>query len=92
MILSEDNHWAYQWKAKDDGSVWKVVERNIPSGYTMTVEERENSFVLINMWPTDTPNIPQTGDTSNIMLWSVLMIISGSVLIILGITGKRTRL
>ena len=92
VILSEDNHWAYQWKAKDDGSVWKVVERNIPSGYTMTVEERENSFVLINMWPTDTPNIPQTGDTSNIMLWSVLMIISGSVLIILGITGKRTRL
>lgn len=92
VILSEENHWAYSWKAKDDGSVWKVVERNVPSGYSMTIEERETSFVLINTWPPDKPDTPQTGDTSNIMLWFVLMIISGSMLIILGITGKRKRI
>lgn len=92
--LSEDNHWTYTWSAKNDGSEWKVVERNIPTGYTMTIEERETSFVLTNTLNLDNPNVPdapQTGDTSNIMLWVILMIVSGSMLIILGITGKRNR-
>lgn len=95
ITLSEDNHWTYTWSAKDDGSDWKVVERNIPTGYTMTIEERETSFVITNTFTQDdpgTPTPPQTGDTSNIMLWFILMIISGSMLIVLGITGKRNRL
>jgi len=92
--LSENNHWTYTWSAKDDGSDWKVVERNIPTGYTMTIEERETSFVLtntLNRDVPDNPDSPQTGDTSNIMLWVILMIASGSMFIILGITGKRNR-
>ena len=92
--LSENNHWTYTWSAKDDGSDWKVVERNIPTGYTMTIEERETSFVLtntLNRDVPDNPDSPQTGDTSNIMLWVILMIVSGSMLIILGIMGKRNR-
>ena len=89
VILSEENHWAYSWSAKNDGAVWKVAERNIPSGYTMTVEEREAAFVLTNTRPPDQPDIPQTGDTANIMLWVILMVLSGSMLIVLGIAGKR---
>ncbi len=94
VTLSENNHWTFTWSAKDDGSDWKVVERNIPTGYTMTIEERETSFVLTNTLNRDVPgnpDSPQTGDTSNIMLWVILMIVSGSMLIILGITGKRYR-
>ena len=94
VTLSEDSHWTYIWSAKDDGSDWKVVERNIPTGYTMTIEERETSFTLTNTYNrdvSDNPDPPQTGDTSNIVLWFILMIISGSMLIILGITGKRNR-
>ena len=92
--LSENNHWTYTWSTKDDGSDWKVVERNIPTGYTMTIEKRETSFVLtntLNRDVPDNPDSPQTGDTSNIMLWVILMIVFGSMLIILGITGKRNR-
>lgn len=95
VTLSEDNHWTYTWSAKDDGSEWKVVERNIPTEYTMTIEERETSFVITNTFTQDdpgTPTPPQTGDTFNIMLWFILMIISGSMLIVLGIIGKRNRL
>lgn len=91
--LSDDNHWTYSWKTKDDGAVWKIVERNIPSGYAMTVEERETSFVLTNTLTRDNPDIPdapKTGDTSNIMLWFILMIVSGSMLVILGTARKRT--
>ena len=96
VILSEENHWAYSWSAMDNGSSWTVVERNIPQGYTMTVEERQSTFVLTNTWtptyPDDPGKPPQTGDTSNILLYVLLMIGSGSMLIILGITGKKSRL
>ena len=91
VVLSEENHWAYCWKAKDDGADWTVVERNIPSGYTLTIEKREASFVLTNTRPTDPPDLPKTGDTANVMLWVVLMILSGSMLMVFGITGKRKR-
>ncbi len=91
VILSEENHWTFSWSAKDDGATWKVVERNVPTGYTMMVEERETSFVLTNTRPPDKPDIPQTGDTTNIMLYFVLMNVSGIMLIILGIAGKRKR-
>ena len=96
VVLSEENHWSYTWSAKDDGANWSVVERNVPQGYTMTVEERESSFVitntLISSTPDDPDNPPQTGDTSNIMLYVLLMTLSGTMLIILGVIRKKVDL
>lgn len=93
VILSEENHWAYTWSAKNDGSNWTVVERNVPQGYTMTVEERQSTFILTNTWTsTDIDDPPKTGDTTNILLYVLVMAGSGSLLIVLGITGKKKRL
>lgn len=95
VTLSEENQWTYTWPVKDDGAEWKVVERNVPTGYTMTVEERELAFVITNTLNNDRPDdpdVPKTGDTTNVMLWFVLMAVSGSLLLILGLTGKRSRL
>ena len=64
----------------------------MPEGYTMTVEDRGNSFLITNTFDGPPIRPPQTGDTANILLYIVLMTISGSMLIILGITGKRKRL
>lgn len=92
VTLSKDNNWTYIWSAKDDGSDWKVIERSIPTGYTMTIEERETSFVLTNTLiqeNPDTPKLPQTGDTTNIMLYFAIVNVSGIMLIILGFAGKR---
>lgn len=93
IVLSQDNNWSYNWSAKDDGAKWTVIERNTPSGYTMTVENRNNSFILTNTYtpakPDEPSDTPQTGDTSNIMLYVIFMIVSGSMLIIIGIIGKR---
>jgi len=86
---------AYQasWTAKDDGAKWTVIERNTPSRYTMTAQNRDTSFILTNTYTPAKPDgpfdVPQTGDTSNIVLYVILMIVSGSMLIILGIIGKR---
>lgn len=95
VTLSEENHWSYSWSVRDDTSNWTVIEQNVPSGYTMTVEKRDTSFVLTNTWTPENPDgperPPQTGDTSNIMLYILIMIVSGGVLIVLGTAGKRSR-
>ena len=92
VTLSADTGWSYTWTVKNDGASWHVVERNVPEGYTMTVEDRGNSFLITNTFDGPPIRPPQTGDTANILLYIVLMTISGSMLIILGITGKRKRL
>ena len=91
VILSEENNWSYSWTVKQSNSVWNVTEKNVPQGYTMTVEVRESSFVVTNTYTTsdNPPDLPQTGDTSNIMLYVILMLISGMVLVALGSARKR---
>lgn len=90
VILSEENHWSYSWSAKD-GAKWVVVERDVPKGYTMTVEERGTTFVLTNTRPHDPSDPPKTGDSAHLLLYVILMILSGSMLILLGVSGKRKR-
>ena len=89
-FLSKENNWSYSWKTKEGDAKWTIIERNTPSKYTMTVEKRDTSFVLTNTYiPENSSKDPQTGDTSNIMLYVILMIVSGSILIIIGVMGKR---
>ena len=93
VVLSEENNWSFAWTAKDDGSTWMVVERNIPDGYTMQLEERGTSFILTNVRKSDTPDTPKpptTGDTSRVLLYLIMMILSGSVLMIIGIIRKES--
>lgn len=92
-VLSQRNNWSYSWTAKKDGSDWTVIERNTPSGYVMTVEKKDNSFVLTNTFIPDNPDdpeiIPPMGNTSNIMLYVLIMFAAGSTLTVFGIIGKR---
>ena len=92
VVLSEENHWSYSWSVDADGASWKAVEKNVPAGYTMTVAERENTFVITNTrqdQPFNPP--PLTGDTFNALPYAVAMFLSGSMMILLGIMGKRKR-
>ena len=115
VTLTASANWSYRWTAPDDGAAWMVTERDVPAGYTATVEARGNSFLVTNTAIPDTPTPPdppdppedpeqpdpptdpenpteeppKTGDTTNIMLYTVLMYLSGAVLILLGITGRK---
>lgn len=95
VLLSETNNWSYAWSAPVDGAVWKVVERNIPKGYSVTVEECATSFVLTNTWNPEKDDVPEdtpkTGDTSHILFYIVTVYVSGIGLILMGIAGKRKR-
>ena len=96
VILSAENNWSYTWTAKDDGAAWTVMERNIPSKYSVTLQKRSHTFILTNTLIPTTPkppsgDPPKTGDTSNILLYTALMYLSGTILVLLGITRKRRR-
>ena len=92
-LLSAENNWSYSWSAKDDGADWTVAERNVPSGYAVTVEERDGSFILTNTFipegPDDPDKPPATGDTTNLLTYILLMSASGCALIAIGAAGKR---
>ncbi len=88
VTLSDKNNWMYSWTAPNDGADWTAVERDIPKGYTVNVTEEGTTFIVTNIY--DNPgDSPQTGDTSNITLYVILMCASGMALIILGFGKKR---
>ena len=95
VTLSAENDWSYTWDTDDSRADWMVVERDIPVGYTVTVDERETTFVVTNSRipdPYKPPHAPpKTGDSSNILLYLGLMYASGAALILLGIFAKRKR-
>ena len=90
VALSSENNWSYTWSAKNDGANWIAIERNVPKEYVMTVTDRDNTFIITNTYTAAKPTEPpKTGDTSNVMLYVVVMILSGFMLIVLGFLGKR---
>lgn len=92
ITLSERTNWSYGWTAAADGTDWMVVERDVPDGYTVTVEERNTTFVVTNTCQKDgiaPEDMPETGDTQPIFLYIMLLFAAGAVLILLGIARKR---
>ena len=92
VTLSQENQWSYSWTAEKDGATWTVAEPNVPKGYTVTVSKRGTAFVLTNTRipdPSKPTEQPTTGDTSHILLYTVLLYASGIALVLTGISRKR---
>lgn len=95
VTLSDANNWTYAWTDPGQG-VWTVVERDVPEGYTVHMNEKGTTFILTNMWNPDTPpepeeptDPPETGDTSPIWLYVLVLCLSGFGLIIVGLALLR---
>lgn len=88
QILSPDNNWCYRWSAPDDGSKWQAVERNVPSEYTVTVVEEGSTILITNVYQSQ-QDPPETGETT--VLWPFLLVMSmaGGLLMILAIRHMR---
>lgn len=103
QTLDGSNDWSYSWKATDDGSVWSVVEMDVPDDYTVTVTQEGVTFIATNTYvPPTTPtnpggttppssgsnvSLPKTGDTTP---WWPIILAAGSGLILL-VIGLRRR-
>lgn len=89
QTLSAQNNWTYTWMVSaDQQSGWTVAEREVPEHYKVTIRKTDNTFTVINTRQGQ-PEPPKTGDTFNPMPWVMIMCISGVLLVILGIYGRR---
>lgn len=94
QVLSAANDWSYVWRVSEgEQGKWSVAERDVAEGYTVTVQENSSSFTIVNTHKSsgDVSNDPDTGDTSNLTLYIILICIAGVLLIILGLYGRRKR-
>ncbi len=94
VTLSSENNWMYSWKAADDASEWRVVEREVPEGYFVTVSDGETTFIVTNSVDSsydvpDDPNPPQTGYTVVPLPYVLALCISGCFLVVLSIRLKK---
>lgn len=90
QTLSDDNSWSYTWdglaKTDSDGSEisWSLSEASV-SGYTASVTQSEDTFVLTNTY--NASKLPQTG----LLWWPVpVLAAAGLLLLIIGLLIKRT--
>ena len=92
QTLNAENNWSYSWTAEDNGSVWQVVEREIPDDYTVKVERNKTAFMLTNTYTGDLPeDVPKTGDAFSPLLLVSILSLSGMVLILIGLMIRSRR-
>lgn len=91
VTLSAENNWCYTWFAENDGSYWLVMEKDIPRGYYVMIEQNDTIFSVINVAESnpDDPRPPQTGEVLNMYSFILIMSLSGVLLLMLGMFGKK---
>ncbi len=88
--LEKENDWRHSWKTVDDGSVWSVVERDVPDGYKVAIQRNGDTFNVTNSRPSK-HTVPKTGDTADMGMYIALMAISGGLLIALCVLLTRRK-
>ena len=78
-VLSDANRWTYTWDDLSAKDAWTVEEPEVPNGFKAVVERKGSVFTITN--DDIRVDVPQTGDKSQWLLWTVLLLASG-----LGIT------
>lgn len=99
VTLSEENNWRYTWTGLDEDYTWRVVEAEVPDGYTVSIRREGITFVLTNTRPSDPPptpspeepsggsgnRLPQTGS----LWWPVPLLLCGGILLLILGWGRR---
>lgn len=93
QILNEKNNWQYEWDSLEAGHVWKVVEKTIPTSYTMSNTLDGQTYVIVNTYNSKTPStstggssLPQTGQ----LWWPVpILTILGLAAFIIGWARRK---
>jgi len=87
--LSKDNNWRYEWVTEDDGSEWTVIEKNVPKGYEVTINNKNNNFIIVNIDPEYTEKNPSTFDNINLYFYLLFSSIIGVILVITSIILQK---
>lgn len=98
VSLNASNNWSYSWSDLEPTSVWRVVEKTVPDGYTVAVKNQNRIFTVTNTL-TDTsiydtpetsgnasPTLPQTGQ----LWWPVpVLLCAGAMILFIGVYISR---
>ena len=91
VILSAENGWSYTWKVSGgDTGKWTVAERTVQPPYKVKIQQNGSTFSIINTWQNE-PDPPKTGDTFAPMPWILAMCLSGMMLLVLSLYGRRCK-
>lgn len=77
ITLNNENNWNYIWQDIEKSDSYKVVEKNIPKGYTATYTQEGYVFTVTN-----TDKLAETGQ---IYLPIIILASIGSILVLAGI-------
>lgn len=77
ITLNNENNWNYIWQDIEKSDSYKVVEKNIPKGYTVTYTQEGYVFTVTN-----TDKLAETGQ---IYLPIIILASIGSILVLAGI-------
>ncbi len=63
VVLNNANNWTYEWEGNKD-IAYKVIEKNIPDGYSVTQTGNTTTFILTNTYKEETPPPTPTPPTT----------------------------
>lgn len=85
VVLSKDNNFRYTWSGLSNEYTWDVMEKDVPSDYTLSVDREANTIMLTNTgnWVEEgvVGDLPLTGQ----LRWPIpILVIVGVVCLIIG--------
>lgn len=93
--LNKNNNWSYIWKELSTKYEWKVMEKDVPEDYTVTVVLENKTFTITNtannkknsQVPGDDHMLPRTGQ----LWWPVpVLAFAGMASLLIGLVRKKT--
>lgn len=87
VVLNKGNNWKHTWTDLASSGMWIVKEKEVAEGYTVSVEQKGDLFVITNTNPGEPePDLPQTGT----LWWIVpILVAAGVVLVLVGLIRRR---
>ncbi len=95
VLLSKANNWRHTWEALDTAITWTVIERPVPDGYTVSIQEAEGLVMVTNTRdepvpsPTPVPGKPDIPQTGTNWLPTLLLALLGAGLFLTGLVRMQ---
>ena len=86
--LNSENYWSHSWIDRDPHR-WTAVERNVPDGYTVEIEEADTAFIITNCAEGELFASPKMGVQTEIPPIVYLSGGAGVVLLLLALWVRR---
>ncbi len=89
VTLNALNNWTYCWETNEDAE-WTVIEKGVSEKYKVTVETKDNTFIVTNSREGEPPLPPITGESSEIYIYFGIALAAGMILVLTGILRRRS--